>query len=147
MADTTKKQGKCKKFFGEFKTFAIKGNMMDMAVGMIVGGAFTALVVSIVNHIATPLMSVLIGIDFSEWTILLPQLYGSGGPNYLEIGLFINSIISFIVVAFVVFLFVKAINKFRKKAEEKPAPAKPTKEEELLAEIRDILKSMNDGGE
>jgi large conductance mechanosensitive channel len=63
----------------------------------------------------------------------------------LEIGLFINSVISFIVVAFVVFLFVKAINKFRKKAEEKPAPAKPTKEEELLTEIRDILKSMGQG--
>jgi len=143
MAEQEKQKGKVKRFFYEFKTFAVKGNMLDMAVGMIVGGAFTALVASIVNHIATPLLGVLIGIDFSAWTIELPHLYGSGGPNYLEFGLFLNSVISFIVVAFIVFLFVRAINSFRKKAEEKPAPPKPTKEEELLTEIRDILKSFN----
>jgi len=146
-ADTEqKKKGRVKRFFYEFKTFAVKGNMMDMAVGMIVGGAFTALVNSIVNNLATPLFGVLIGVDFSEWEVELPHLYGSGGPNVLAFGAFLNAIISFIVVAFVVFLFVKAINSFNKKSEaaakeEKPEP-KPTKEELLLTEIRDILKDL-----
>jgi len=132
--------GKIKSFFNEFKTFAVKGNMIDMAVGMIVGGAFTALVTSIVSHIATPLIGVLIGVDFSEWKIQLPRLYGNAEPGTLAIGLFLNSIISFVIVAFVVFLFVKAINTFRKKAEEPPAPPKPTPEVQLLTEIRDLLK-------
>jgi len=143
MANENEKKSKIRRFFYEFKTFAIRGNMVDMAVGMIVGGAFTALVASIVNNIVTPLLGVLIGVDFSAMTLELPHFYGTGGPNVLEFGLFLNSIISFIVVAFVVFLFVKAINSFRKKAEEKPSPPKPTKEEELLTEIRDILKSIS----
>ena len=128
-------------FFHEFKTFAVKGNMLDMAVGMIVGGAFTALVTSIVTHIATPLIGVLIGVDFSEWNIVLPRLYGNAEPGTLAIGRFLNSIISFIVVAFVVFLFVKALNAFRKKEEDTPAkPPEPSPEEVLLTEIRDLLK-------
>jgi len=129
-----------KSFFNEFKKFAIKGNMMDMAVGMIVGGAFTALITSIVTNLATPLIGILIGVDFSAWTITLPHLYGNAEPGTLMIGTFLNSFISFIIVAFVVFLFVKALNKFRHKEEEKPpAPPEPTKEELLLTEIRDIL--------
>jgi len=134
------KVGKVRSFFNEFKTFAVKGNMLDMAVGMIVGGAFTALVTSIVTHIATPLIGVLIGVDFSEWNIVLPRLYGNAEPGTLAIGRFINSVISFVVVAFVVFLFVKALNKFRKKEEEAPRPPKPSPEEVLLTEIRDLLK-------
>jgi len=135
------KIGKVKSFFQEFKTFAVKGSMIDMAVGMIVGGAFTALVTSIVTNIATPLIGVLIGVDFSEWTIKLPHLYGNAEPGALEIGHFLNSIISFTVVAFVVFLFVKTLNKFRKKEEEAhPTPPEHTPEELLLTEIRDILK-------
>ena len=135
------KIGKIKSFFNEFKTFALKGNMLDMAVGMIVGGAFTALVTSIVTHIATPLIGVLIGVDFSAWTITLPHLYGNAEPGTLAIGLFLNSIISFLVVAFVVFLFVKALNKFRKKEEETPPPPPELKAEvKLLTEIRDLLK-------
>ena len=135
------KTGKIKSFFDEFKTFALKGNMLDMAVGMIVGGAFTALVTSIVTHIATPLIGVLIGVDFSEWYITLPRLYGNAEPGTLAIGLFLNSILSFIVVAFVVFLFVKALNKFRKKEEETPPPEPELSAEvQLLTEIRDLLK-------
>jgi len=136
------KVGKVRSFFNEFKTFAVKGNMLDMAVGMIVGGAFTALVTSIVSHIATPLIGILIGVDFSEWSITLPHLYGNADPGELAIGKFLNSVISFIVVAFVVFLFVKALNAFHKKAEESPAPPKPSSEELLLIEIRDLLKEM-----
>jgi len=112
--------------------------MLDMAVGMIVGGAFTALVSSIVSNIATPLIGVLIGIDLHAIEVELPHLYGDGPPNVLGIGLFINNLISFFIVAFTVFLFVKAINRFKKKHEE--APSKPSNQEVLLAEIRDILK-------
>jgi large conductance mechanosensitive channel len=135
------KIGKIKSFFDEFKTFAVKGNMIDMAVGMIVGGAFTALVTSIVSHIATPLLGILIGVDFSGWKITLPHLYGTAEPGTLAIGTFLNNIISFIIVAFVVFLFVKALNKFRKKEEEAPPP-EPSAEELLLTEIRDLLKDI-----
>jgi large conductance mechanosensitive channel len=108
---------------------------------MIVGGAFTALVTSIVSNLATPLIGILIGVDFSDWTITLPRLYGNAAPGTLAIGAFLNSLISFFIVAFVVFLFVKALNTFRKKEDEKPPePPKPTPEELLLSEIRDILK-------
>jgi len=137
------KTGKVKAFFNEFKTFAVKGNMLDMAVGMIVGGAFTALVTSIVSHIATPLIGILIGVDFSEWNITLPHLYGNAEPGILAIGKFLNSIISFIIIAFVVFLFVKALNSFHIKREEEkepPPPPEPSAEEILLTEIRDLLK-------
>ena len=138
-----------KKFLIEFKTFAIKGNMLDMAVGVIIGGAFTAIVTSIVTNIATPLLGVLIGVDFKGWEIKLPVLYGNGEPGMLGIGLFVNSIINFIVVALTVFLFVKALNKFRKKQEgaKDETPPEPTKEEQLLAEIRDILKEGSKRGE
>ena len=129
-----------KKFVKEFKTFAIKGNMFDLAVGIIIGAAFTAIVTSVVTNVAMPLIGILIGVDFSAWVIELPRLYGNAEPGTLGIGLFINSIISFIVVAIVVFLFVKALNKLRKKHEEDPPePSEPTNEEKLLAEIRDIL--------
>ena len=132
---------KVKKFFNEFKTFAIKGNMLDMAVGVIVGGAFTAIVNSIVTHIATPLIGILIGVDFSAWEIKLPHLYGNAEPGSLGIGNFLNTVISFVVIAFVVFLFVRGINRMRKKNEEaSPSPPAPTTQELLLTEIRDILK-------
>jgi len=140
------KTGKIRIFFNEFKTFAVKGNMLDMAVGMIVGGAFTALVTSIVSNIATPLLGILIGVDFSAWTIDLPHLYGNAEPGTLAIGTFLNSVISFIIVAFVVFLFVKALNAFHRKQEETPPPPKLSAEERLLIEIRDILKDINNNG-
>jgi len=142
---TNKKElKKIKSFFEEFKTFALKGNMLDMAVGMIVGSAFTALVTSIVSNIATPLIGILIGVDFSHWTIALPRLYGNAEPGTLAVGVFLNSVISFIIVAFVVFLFVKALNAFRKKEEETPPPPKPSAEELLLTEIRDLLKEQKE---
>jgi len=130
-----------KRFFQEFKTFAIKGNMLDLAVGVIIGAAFTAIVNSIVSHIATPIIGMLIGVDFSSWEIELPRLYGNAEAGYIGIGNFLNAVISFFIIAFVVFLFVKGINKMRKNNEEEaPPPPEPTKEELLLAEIRDILK-------
>ena len=144
MSKNKKKDGttKVKKFLNEFKEFAVKGNMIDMAVGMIVGGAFTALVTAIVTNIATPLIGILIGVDFKEWEVQLPHLCGNAEPGILRIGEFLNSALSFLVVAFIVFMFVKALNKFRKAPAPVPeAPPEPTKEELLLTEIRDILKT------
>ena len=129
---------KLKKFFEEFKAFAIKGNMIDLAVGVIIGGAFTAIVNALVGNIATPLLGILIGVDFSAWEIELPKLYGNAPPGKLGIGSFLNTVISFIVVSFVVFIVIKAINKFFRKQAENP-PAAPPKQEVLLTEIRDIL--------
>jgi large conductance mechanosensitive channel len=120
--------------------------MIDLAVGIIVGGAFSALVNSLVSNIATPLLGILIGVDFKEWKIELPKLYGNAEPSILEVGIFLNGIISFLIVAFTVFLFVKAINTFRKKQEKDPPPPEPTKEELLLTEIRDILNQMAGNG-
>lgn len=134
-----------RKFFNEFKTFAVRGNMVDMAVGMIVGGAFTALINSIVSNLATPLIGVLIGVDFSLWQVVLPRFYGNAEPSVLNIGLFLNSIISFVIIAFVVFLFVKALNAFRYKQEkQEPEPEPPMSNEEiLLTEIRDVLRKIS----
>jgi len=131
------------KFFNEFKEFAIKGNMVDMAVGVIVGGAFTALMTSLVSNIATPLISILIGFDLKDWRVTLPRLYGDAPASVLAIGSFLDSLTGFLILAFTVFLFVKALNKFRKKQGKAPPP-KPTKEELLLAEIRDNLKERSD---
>ena len=133
-----------KKFFHEFREFAVRGNVIDVAVGIIIGGAFTAIVTAVVTHIATPLIGILIGVDFSSLEFTLPHLYGNAEPGTLGLGLFLNSLVSFIIVAFVLFLFVKALNKFRRKSEDTtPAPPpEPTKEEQLLAEIRDILKEQ-----
>lgn len=136
---------KMKKFFAEFKAFAVKGNMIDMAVGIIVGGAFTAVITAIVTNIITPLVGILIGVDFKNWEVELPKLYGSAEPGTLGVGLFLNSIISFVIIAFTVFVFVKALNKFRQKKTGE-APPEPTKQEQLLAEIRDILKEQKDSG-
>lgn len=114
-----------------------------MAIGIIVGGAFTAFVNSLVGNMAMPLIGVLIGVDFTEWYVELPRLYGNAEPSSLAIGVFLNNLISFIIVAFTVFLFVKAINRLRKKQETPPAPPEPSKEELLLTEIRDLLKEAS----
>ena len=135
--------GKMKKLLNEFKDFAIKGNMLEMAVGIIIGGAFTAVVTSIVSNLITPLIGIFIGIDFKSWEIPLPRLYGTAEPGVLQIGEFLNNLLSFFIVALTVFLFIKALNKFKKKqAEPQSVVEEPalTREEILLTEIRDILK-------
>ena len=126
------------KFIEEFKTFAIRGNVLDMAVGVIIGGAFTSIVNSLVTDVFTPVIGKLTGgIDFSAIAINL------GGDSKIMIGNFLNAVISFVIVAFCVFLLVKAINKFTKKKEaEAPAPA-PSADVVLLTEIRDILKEKH----
>ena len=135
-----------RKFFKEFKDFAITGNMIDMAIGIVVGGAFTALVTSVVTNIITPLIGILIGVDFSTWEVQLPRLYGNAEPGTMKVGVFINSIISFLIITMFVFLFVKAVNRMRSKqnsVEEPPAePEEPSAQEKLLTEIRDILRDQ-----
>ena len=125
-----------KKFFQEFKEFAMRGNVLDMAVGVVVGSAFTAIVTSIVQNLLTPLLGLLIpDSTFAEWA-----------PGGFGIGAVINSIISFLITAFVVFVLVKGVNKLThlKKQEEEPAPEEPADPttEELLTEIRDLLKEQ-----
>jgi len=131
-----------KKFFGEFKTFISKGNVFDLAVGIIIGGAFGKIVSSFVADILMPFISLILGnVDVAGLRVVLRQ--ASTGVEELAIryGLFIQAFIDFIIIAFVLFMLVKAMNKLKKKEEEKPAPPpEPSKEEQLLTEIRDLLK-------
>ena len=113
---------------GEFKEFISKGNVLDMAVGLIVGSAFTAIVNSLVDDILMPVIgTVLVGINFSSLGITIPW----GNHPFIAIGSFLNTIITFLLTALCVFLIVKTMNIFRRKQEEKPAPPKPSKEEQL----------------
>jgi len=126
----------------EFKEFAVKGNVVDMAVGIIVGVAFGKIVTSLVNDVIMPPIGFLIGgMDFSKLGILLKGVPGDPAAVVIAYGKFIQTIIDFVIVAFVIFMLVKAINAMKRKEEAIPAPpAPPSKEETLLAEIRDILK-------
>lgn len=130
-----------KKFLEEFKKFISRGNVVDLAVGMIMGTAFTAIVSSLVDSVLMPLLGAIIGgIDLSNLSVTIPWSL-SGEPPVLHYGAFLQAIINFILIAFCIFLMIKAINVLSKKKEEAPKePPKPTKEEELLTEIRDLLK-------
>ena len=135
----------------EFKEFVMRGNVMDMAVGIIIGAAFGAIVASLVKDVIMPPVGLLLGgIDFSEVFVLL-KAGTTAAPPYptvaaakdagavtLNIGLFINTVISFVIVAFAVFMVVKAVNRIRRA--EAPPPAPPTPSEALLTEIRDLLR-------
>ena len=137
------------KFMQEFKEFAVKGNAVDMAVGVIIGGAFGKIVTSIVNDIIMPPIGYIIGgVNFSDLKYELPKVVVQGvelAPATINYGTFIQTILDFIIVAFCVFMMVKGINRLsRKKAEEPAAPApEPAQsaEEKLLEEIRDLLKN------
>ena len=123
----------------EFKEFISKGNVVDMAVGLIVGSAFTAIVTSLVEDIFTPLIGmILAGINFKSLGIEIPW----GNHPFIAIGNFIQNVITFVITAACVFMVVKLMNVFRKKKEETPEPPKPSKEEILLTEIRDLLKEQ-----
>ena len=144
------KQMKGTGFFAEFRKFIARGNVMDMAVGVVVGAAFTAIVNSLVNDIIMPVIGLVTGgIDFQDLQIVLRPATETADAVAIRYGIFINAIISFIIIAFVVFCFVKAINKMKdaaekKKAEEEAAqaavPPAPSPEIVLLTEIRDLLK-------
>jgi len=127
----------------EFQEFAIKGNMVDMAVGIIIGGAFGTIVKSLVDDIIMPPIGLALGgIDFSDIVFTLKEATADAAAVTMNIGSFINNIISFLIVAWAVFLLVKAMNSLKKKAEETPAePSTPPKSEVLLEEIRDAIKA------
>lgn len=136
------------KFLTEFKEFAVKGNALDMAVGVIIGAAFGKIVSSIVDDIIMPPIGWLIGgVDFSNLKITLPAEQIVEGvatqPATINYGMFIQNIIDFLIVALCVFLLVKAINKLTKKKEQETpaAPPAPSAEEKLLTEIRDLMKN------
>lgn len=134
------------KFFAEFKEFISRGSVMDMAVGIIVGSAFTAIVQSMVNDLLMPLIGLIIGgINFSDLVLVIVPAVGDAAAVTLNYGAFIQKCINFLLIAFVVFLMVKGINKLRRKKEEAPAapaePPAPPADIALLTEIRDLLKS------
>jgi len=140
-----------KKFFSEFKTFAMRGNVIDMAVGVVIGGAFGKITTSIVNDIIMPLISMITGgIDFTSWKWVLKaaELDAEGVEIAKEVavnfGNTIAVILDFIIIAFAVFCLVKGLNSLHRKQEEAPpappAPPEPSAEEKLLTEIRDLLK-------
>lgn len=129
-----------KRFLSEFKTFIARGNVMDLAVGVIIGGAFSNITTSLVNDILNPILGILAG-DNEALAALAVQLPGGGA---LMIGNFINAVLNFLIMAFAVFCLVKAINHLYKKKEEvPPPPPAPSAEEKLLTEIRDLLKEKN----
>lgn len=140
-----------KKFLSEFKEFALRGNVLDMAIGVIIGGAFGKITTSLVNDVIMPLVGMLIGgIDLGQLDIVLKPAVMNGDEVVtaavtLGIGTFLTTIIDFILVALVIFLMIKAINRSHKKKEEATAPEEPKgpTSEELLTEIRDLLKEKN----
>lgn len=136
-----------KGFIGEFKEFIARGNVMDMAVGVIIGGAFGKISASLVNDIIMPLISMLTGgLDFSSWKWVLKAAVGETPEVAVNFGLFLATVLDFIIIAFAVFCMIKAINSFHRKKEEVPAQPEPepepSNEEKLLAEIRDLLKNQ-----
>ena len=129
-------------FISEFKEFAMKGNVMDMAVGVIIGGAFGKIVSSLVDDILMPLVGMVTGnVDFTN---LAYQIGEGEGAAVLKYGTFIQNTVDFLIVAFCIFLMLKGINKLNRKKEEPAEPAAPAgpTQEELLAEIRDLLKKQ-----
>ncbi|MBQ0074964.1 MAG: large-conductance mechanosensitive channel protein MscL [Prevotella sp.] len=136
------------KFIEEFKAFAVKGNAVDMAVGVIIGGAFGKIVSSIVDDIIMPPIGWLIGgVNFTDLKVELPSVVIEGvelAPATINYGNFIQTMLDFVIIAFCVFMLVKGVNSLNKKKEEEPAaPApepEPSAEEKLLTEIRDLLK-------
>lgn len=134
----------------EFKEFAMRGNVVDMAVGIIIGGAFGKIISSLVSDVLMPPLGLLLGgIDFKDMMVTLKGAVVEGGEVIapavtLNYGLFIQNIIDFLIVAFAIFMAIKGMNSLKRKKEEEPAPEEapaPTKDQELLSEIRDLLKN------
>jgi large conductance mechanosensitive channel len=131
-------------FAKEFKAFAMRGNVMDMAVGIVIGVAFGKIVTSLVNDIIMPPIGVLMGgMDFSHLAVTLKAAAGSEAVVALKYGAFLSTIIDFLIVAFAIFMVIKGLNALKRKKEEAPA-APPPVQEMLLRDIRDILRSKGD---
>lgn len=138
-------------FFKDFKEFAMRGNVVDMAVGVIIGGAFGKIVSSLVNDIVMPPIGVLLGgMDFKGLSVTLKEVVVEDGATVAEAvtwnyGMFIQNVVDFLIIALVIFMAVRAMNRMAKKpapAPEPVAPPEPSNEEKLLTEIRDLLKSQ-----
>ncbi|MFZ7174186.1 large-conductance mechanosensitive channel protein MscL [[Pasteurella] aerogenes] len=126
-------------FIKEFREFAMRGNVVDMAVGVIIGGAFGKIVSSLVGDVIMPVLGILTGgVDFKDLKIVLQEAVGETPAVSLNYGVFIQNIFDFVIIAFAIFMMIKALNKLKKPAEE--APTEPSNEEKLLTEIRDLLK-------
>lgn len=132
-----------KSFLEEFKSFAMRGNVVDLAIAVVIGGAFGKIVTSLVDHVIMPIIGVLTGgVDFSALAWTLKEASGGAPAVVLGYGMFLNSIVSFLIIAFAIFVAMKQMNRFMKKEAEKPAEEpKASKEEVLLTEIRDLLRS------
>lgn len=135
------------KLFDEFKAFAMRGNVVDMAVGIIIGGAFGKIIASFVNDVLMPPLGLLLGgVDFKTMSYTLKEAVMNGTEVAtpavtLNYGMFIQNIVDFLIIAFAIFMAIKAMNSLKKKEETAPAaPPAPTKDQELLTEIRDLLK-------
>ncbi len=130
------------KIIDEFKSFAVKGNVIDMAVGIIIGAAFGKIVTSFVNDVIMPPIGILIGgVKFSSLKIVLKEAVGETPAIAINYGNFLQVTFDFLIIAFAIFMVIKAMNAAKKKEEAKSAaPAPPSKEEVLLTEIRDLLK-------
>jgi len=123
------------KVLAEFRDFAVKGNVVDLAVGVIIGGAFGKIVSSLVGDIVMPAVGVLIGgFDFKTLVVQI-------GSAKIAYGLFLQNVVDFVIVAWIIFIAVKVINHFRRKEEDKPSAAPPPRQEQLLEEIRDLMKA------
>jgi large conductance mechanosensitive channel len=127
----------------EFKEFAMRGNVLDLAVAVVVGAAFGKIVSAFVTHVLMPPIGLLLGgMDFSEFAVTLKAASGDNAAVLLKYGIFVQAAVDFIIIAFAIFLMIKAVNSLKKKQEEAPpAPPTPSPEEQLLTEIRDLLKS------
>jgi large conductance mechanosensitive channel len=126
----------------EFRDFAMRGNVVDMAVGIVIGGAFGKIVSSFVNDVLMPPIGMMLGgVDFGSLAVTLKEAAGEVPAVTLNYGSFIQTVVDFVIIAFAIFMVVKAMNSMKKKEEAKPAPPpKPSAEETLLSEIRDLLK-------
>ena len=127
----------------EFRDFALRGNVIDLAVGVVIGGAFGKIVASLVNDVLMPILGLVMGgINFSDLKVVFKAAEGDIPEVALRYGAFMQSIIDFLIIAFSIFIFIKMLARMKKKQEEAPAaPPAPSNEEVLLGEIRDILKS------
>jgi large conductance mechanosensitive channel len=134
--------GKKMSMMSEFRDFAMRGNVVDMAVGIVIGGAFGKIVSSFVSDVLMPPIGMLMGgVDFSNLAFTLKEAVGEAEAVTLNYGMFIQTVVDFIIIAFAIFMVIKAMNNMKKKEEEAPpAPPKPSAEETLLSEIRDLLK-------
>jgi large conductance mechanosensitive channel len=126
----------------EFKAFAMRGNVVDLAVGVIIGAAFGKIVTSVVEDVIMPPIGLLVGgIDFSKLAFTIQQAIGDKPAVAIRYGIFFNAVINFLIVAFCIFIIVKMMNTLQRKSEVPAPPPEPTKEEILLTEIRDLLKA------